>query len=415
MSITIPAFERQPMHSTLGRNQHSVAWTAAGAGNDRSDWLYKELTSPDWLTPTEAAARASRVANDLSKLDTVQHPGIARIEDVSCEHGRLVACRPFVVGSSLADHHQRGGQLTLGGLGSITSDLARALDHLRDNGVRHGSVQENNVILTSKGAVLTDPVFGASARKLAVCGRDATMAQSTEVRDDLSALAVMLYRHATGIDLLRPAAKAAVDYTLPTQVRNALLRAAKLGFKGFDTAEQMARGFSPVQRPQVFQIAWRPAAVIGLFGALSTVGGNSFSDRRDPIAVQEKPRVEAIVEAPKPTFTALPDPSPADRAALRLAVRRRGAAILVVPSVAELFELSDAQRSRIDSRIEAERAKLEALLISAADGSTEVVNRKLEQRRLEVELELLSVLNHAQKDLWTRVTSEPKTEAEPLL
>jgi serine/threonine-protein kinase len=116
------------------------------------------------LAITVTAERFLREIGFLSKLD---HPHIARLLDCGDTDRLVYYVMAYVEGPSLREHLERAGRATESETLRIAQDLLGALGYAHQRGIVHRDVKPDNVVLSSKGAVLLD--FGI-ARAIARAG-----------------------------------------------------------------------------------------------------------------------------------------------------------------------------------------------------------------------------------------------------
>ena len=147
----------------------------------------------------------------LNEVMTLEHPHIARLEEVLDDDGRPLLVAEFVRGMNLKERIRRIAPFTLSVAVDFAIAIAEALQLAHSRGVIHGDLRPNNVIASPEGAVkVTD--FGI-ATCLAVSpeafeanlGRavhyqapEITLGAAPSASSDLYSLGVMLYEMLTG-------------------------------------------------------------------------------------------------------------------------------------------------------------------------------------------------------------------------
>lgn len=172
----------------LGGGQAGTVYLASGgAGGAGPRWVALKVfdqrlaADPDTRRRLALGALAARV---------IREPGIATAVDdnIRDTQGQPWVASTLVRGPSLADTVAETGPLPHDTVGWIALDLARALTTLHQTGLAHHAISPRNVLLDSRGPVLTD--FGVNRNAL-VSGR------GTEA-DDVLMLGATVFFAVTG-------------------------------------------------------------------------------------------------------------------------------------------------------------------------------------------------------------------------
>ncbi len=157
---------------------------------------------------------ADRFLREIKLARQLDHPHIAHLLDSGEREWLVYYVMTYVEGPTLREHLARAGTLGIPETVRLANDLLDALDHAHQHGIVHRDVKPDNVVLTSRGAVLLD--FGI-ARAVAASGSDRltrsgiavgtstymspeqiTALKEIDLRSDLYALGVVLYECLAG-------------------------------------------------------------------------------------------------------------------------------------------------------------------------------------------------------------------------
>lgn len=148
-------FGRYEVRSELGNGAMGVVYRAYDPEIGR-DVAIKTIRRSLELPPAkrkeylERFRREARAAGRLS-----DHPNIVPVFDVGLEGDLPFIVMAFVEGLSL-DRYRRKHKIDKLDLESLIEDLCAALGHAHRNGIVHRDVKPANIIVTPRGAVLTD-------------------------------------------------------------------------------------------------------------------------------------------------------------------------------------------------------------------------------------------------------------------
>lgn len=382
----------------------------------------KVLPHLAWLTEHESRARRHSVIDSMSALTCLRHPNIASVYRAE-EHGDMVlVTRDLAPGTSLRSLLRRYGTLPLGEVGWIVTQTARLLDALSADGLHHGGLSADNIIVDSGGCVvITDPGFAPAARCFTVAGVPCVMASPIRPETDITALAAVAFEALTGVWPLRRDGSIAQAYHLPSVVRVALNRALMGNYTG--TASDFAEELVPTQRPALFRIVWQPAAAVGLLGAMATLGGHAFSESGAAPTNVPAPVVTASPQTAPPAPPAvqaaaaptLPTLSEEERRVIQLAIRRQGPAALAHPAIAELFRLSEDQQAAIEECLAEQRTRVGMIVSAAADGTKTDTGVAMQNLRETTATRIALLLNDTQRALWESLIDKARNPEDPVL
>lgn len=141
-----------------GERGSSVVYRVRDADRDRV--LALKLLLPEVVEGIPAAEVLTRMRSAAEGAAFLNHAAISRVRDVGQEAEYLFCCTDFVDGRSAFDVVAEHGPLPLPEAFRLVMDVLAGLGHAHENGVLHGDVKLENVMLSAQGAaVLTD--YGA--------------------------------------------------------------------------------------------------------------------------------------------------------------------------------------------------------------------------------------------------------------
>jgi serine/threonine-protein kinase len=141
--------------------------------------------------------RRARFLRDAAEAAAVCHRNIAQLHEVVEGDGRLAVVFDFVPGENLRAL-MAGRPLNPRRAVEIAAQLADALADAHAQGVVHGDVRAENVIVTPKG-IPQFVDFGLSAWTAAGAARIARDSRPADESSDLQALGVLLFEMLTGV------------------------------------------------------------------------------------------------------------------------------------------------------------------------------------------------------------------------
>jgi len=145
----------------VGQGGMGVVWAAQDQKLDRMVAV-KEVIPPGQLDEQERRQAQQRVMREARAAGGVASVAAVSVYDVFAEDGHPWIVMELLEGPTLADVVRDAGRLGLADTIAIGSSLIDALEAAHRAGVLHRDVKPANVLLTRRGAVLTD--FGIAHR-----------------------------------------------------------------------------------------------------------------------------------------------------------------------------------------------------------------------------------------------------------
>ncbi len=112
---------------------------------------------------------ADRFLREISILSDIEHPNIGKLIDCGENDWLIYYVMPFIDGPNLKEHLTRVRKASISDTQHIADDVLDALEYAHAKGIVHRDVKPENIMLTSRGAVLLD--FGI-ARAILQAGTD---------------------------------------------------------------------------------------------------------------------------------------------------------------------------------------------------------------------------------------------------
>ena len=139
--------------AVLGTGRFSTVYRATDTQLNRDVAL--KLVEPNVIT---GATVSQRVVDEARNLARLQHPNIVAIHDVGqTDEGRPYVAMDLLDGTVLTELSARSPQIPLREAAPILAQLASALDFLHSQGVVHGDLRPENIIISPNGtATLLD-------------------------------------------------------------------------------------------------------------------------------------------------------------------------------------------------------------------------------------------------------------------
>ncbi|MGC8667793.1 MAG: phosphotransferase [Chthonomonadales bacterium] len=313
-----------------------------------------------------AAGTAAGIADTLGRLHNLPVAGVAPVRDAGTYNGCAYTARAFVPGEPLEARLLRGPVLSPREAVQIYSAVSSALTRLHERSINHGSLTCRNVILASRGGiVVTDPLIRRTAARFALGNTPCRWEDPASLQSDEAAL----------LRLRAELAAAAMRWPL--------------------NREELPRNEMPPA--QLFQMVWRPAAIIGLCAGLGTVTG--LANPEPPLAAAAHP----TAEVQKVRATAMNrEAAPGERL-----VHLRGLEAALLPEVAGYLNLTNGQRDALQQILEESRRQVTVLVESAAATEGTVPPLLMRAVRERSEAHFMDTLTSAQQSRWRLLRLSP--------
>ncbi|MFD7730059.1 WD40 repeat domain-containing serine/threonine protein kinase [Kitasatospora phosalacinea] len=146
----------------IGQGGMGRVWRAHDELLDRRVAV-KELLLPPGVQDAERDSLVQRVVREARAAARLRHPGIVSVFDVVQHRGAPAIVMEYLSGRSLAAEIRADGPLAPDRVVALGLTLLDALAEAHAEGVVHRDVKPDNVLLTGKGAVLTDFGIARSA------------------------------------------------------------------------------------------------------------------------------------------------------------------------------------------------------------------------------------------------------------
>ncbi|WP_182867553.1 serine/threonine protein kinase [Rhodopirellula sp. JC639] len=180
--------------------------------------LKKAIAVKVFSAPFGSTPEARRLlADEWERLKTMSHPGIAKCFGGGFEETDAYLAYELIEGETLSSQIERAGRLSWENVLEIGQGIADALEYLHGQGVVHGAICPDKVIVTGFAPVLLDlridrfgspfrttrpPSIDQVARQppesIAEAGGNGNPAAPPQASADLYALGVLLYQAITG-------------------------------------------------------------------------------------------------------------------------------------------------------------------------------------------------------------------------
>ena len=209
----------------IGRGRLCSVFRGRHAELDRA--VAVKILLPRWAREPELVERFLREARAAGRLN---HPNIASVVDVGESQGCYYLAAQFIEGETLRETLARHGPLREERALEVAADVARALDHAHRQGMVHGDIKPENILLTRDGrVVVTDFGLAKATGQDAQAGRfvgtpgylapeRARFEPGLDSRADVFSLGVTLFEMLTGrqaFEGANPVALAAAALTQP--------------------------------------------------------------------------------------------------------------------------------------------------------------------------------------------------------
>jgi serine/threonine protein kinase len=146
----------------VGEGGMGVVWAARDQTLDRMVAV-KEVAAPPQLGDSERQQAQQRVLREARAAGGVASVAAVSVYDVLAEDGQSWIVMELLEGPTLADVIHESGPLSVTETIAIGESIVDALEMAHRAGVLHRDVKPTNVLLTKRGAVLTD--FGIAHRE----------------------------------------------------------------------------------------------------------------------------------------------------------------------------------------------------------------------------------------------------------
>jgi serine/threonine-protein kinase len=156
-----------------------------------------KVLHPRWSQDEGYPARFLREVARAARLD---EPHLIPVHDHGEVDGRLYLAMQLVEGEDLASLLDRSGPLDAARAVDLVGQVARALDAAHAVGLVHGGVTPSSVLLAGRGdgGDVAGSAAGADVARLVGLGVAPTADASPDARDDVQALAGLLFELLTG-------------------------------------------------------------------------------------------------------------------------------------------------------------------------------------------------------------------------
>ncbi|RPI60766.1 MAG: hypothetical protein EHM50_06815, partial [Lysobacterales bacterium] len=188
-----------------GASRHARAWFC-----DREVGLINNRPIGSWMLPAHVAASRSMLATlqrDFARLRTLEHPHIERLVELGCNGQQYYVAGERLDGEPLREvlNHLLPERLDVGEADDIVRAVGSALVYAHEQGVTHGAVRAENVLITMDRRILLTNFL---ARRVAKA--NSRPPRPTDDLQGLARLAAELYVGSTAPGALRAAVHAGV-------------------------------------------------------------------------------------------------------------------------------------------------------------------------------------------------------------
>ena len=189
-----------------------------------------------------------RFMQEIRTLARVQHPNIVPLLSTGIVVQLPYYTMPYVAGDSAREKLDAGGALSVREAIAVLRDVARAMEFAHAEGVVHGNLRPENIVLSANGAVVTE--FGLARALLVSRGQDVSIEEAA----DLCAFG------ATAYELLTERAPAAGD-TAPIATKRKEIPAT------LSRLIMQCLVSDPIERPTAGELVFRLDAIAGAYAA----------------------------------------------------------------------------------------------------------------------------------------------------
>lgn len=138
------------LEELLGEGATGKVWRAAAPGGTT---VALKVLRPE-LTQDEVFRR--RFVHEARAAREVEHPHLVNVLDAGEVNGLLFTVMEFLEGDSLSARLRNDAPMAVEELVRIVGNIGSGLDELHKHGIVHRDVKPSNIILTARGATLTD-------------------------------------------------------------------------------------------------------------------------------------------------------------------------------------------------------------------------------------------------------------------
>ncbi|HNT55909.1 MAG TPA: serine/threonine-protein kinase, partial [Anaerolineaceae bacterium] len=131
------------IHEEIGRGGFAIVYRAEDCHLHRIVAL--KLLNPALFNDAGITERFIREARAAAQL---VHPNIVRVTDLDEKEGRIFMVLDYLPGGDLSAWQARHGRLSLQQGLAVLADVAAALDHAHQQGIVHGDVKPQNILLS---------------------------------------------------------------------------------------------------------------------------------------------------------------------------------------------------------------------------------------------------------------------------
>jgi serine/threonine-protein kinase len=142
---TLVEFGNYELLEEIGRGGMGVIYKARQKDLDRSVAI--KMIQSSHLASTEQVERFVAEARAMAKL---QHPNIVRIHETGSVHGQHYFAMEYITGPSLAEEF-RNRKIGVERGVRIVAQVARAVEHLHQQGIVHRDLKPSNILLDDQG------------------------------------------------------------------------------------------------------------------------------------------------------------------------------------------------------------------------------------------------------------------------
>lgn len=388
----------------LGRSSQSVT-VRATEGADGPAVVVKVMQPAAWLDASESAAVRARLLVAMEALTGLRHPYIAPVLEVGTMDDAVYMVREFVEGDALDAVLARQRCLPVEDVAQIVRQVACALDALAGFGYPHGAVAAGNVILTPRGARLTDAAFSHTAGAFQVGGVQCQLQRAGSPGDDIVSLALLTAEIAGGSGAGRDASSIASAYGIPAPLRRFIARGLSSGrFREIVSATAFAQALFAEERRRRFTRRVQVGTGVAIAGALVLLVAPTLYLGSTRVS---QPAVAHSIAPVKASGT----PSRVERLEwIHQAARREGPLLLAQLPVAHALGLRADQLAAVSMCVQEHRAAVRNIMDTPAAGHEDDRLSRVGLLRRAARIRILSILDPVQRERWDEFEREDGPE-----